>query len=200
MSQGKGTAGHGEEDWHRAILDAIPHPVFVVDRDVRIRDLNAAARQLCEQEREAVLQQRGGEVLHCLHSKDVAEGCGKGPRCKDCVIRNSVTACLDGQKTNRARTRVEFVAGAERQPMDLLVTANPLLREGEMLALLLLEDLTELLRLQAIVPICMMCKKIRSEEEYWLKVEEYFRAQAGLMFSHGLCPECAEKFRSQPFG
>lgn len=40
------------------------------------------------------------------------------------------------------------------------------------------------------LPICMYCKKIRTDEDYWQKLETFFSRNAGLMFSHGVCPEC----------
>lgn len=40
------------------------------------------------------------------------------------------------------------------------------------------------------LPICMYCKKIRTDEDYWQKLETFFSRNAGLMFSHGICPEC----------
>lgn len=180
--------------YYRTILDSIPIPVLVVDSDVRIRDLNDVALRFCCQAKEAIYRQRGGEVLHCLHSVDVPEGCGRGPYCENCVIRGSVTACLQGQTVNRKRTRLEFVEGPSRKPMELLITASPIPDSGEPLALLMIEDVTELLSLRALVPICMKCKKIRDDEQYWRGLEEYFHDQIGVDFSHGICPACVKQF------
>jgi len=190
-----------ENSYYRTILDAIPNPVLVVDVDVRIRDLNNAALRFCGQTKEAVYRQRGGEVLHCLRSLDVPEGCGRGPSCKDCIIRNSVNACLQGSKVNRERMTMELVDGASLKPTQLLITASPLPDSfapgGERLALLILEDVTELLSLRALLPICMKCKKIRDDEQYWREVEEYFHDQIGVDFSHGICPACVKQFYGQ---
>ena len=67
------------------------------------------------------------------------------------------------------------------------------------LALLMIEDVTELLSLRALIPICMMCKKIRDDEQYWHEVEEYFHDQIGVDFSHGLCPACVKKFNGENY-
>jgi PAS domain-containing protein len=72
------------------VLDALPSLIFVVDDDVRIQDVNAAAAEILTAERNTILKRRGGEVLNCLHSKDVTKGCGHAIPCSDCVIRNSV--------------------------------------------------------------------------------------------------------------
>jgi DNA-binding response OmpR family regulator len=48
-------------------------------------------------------------------------------------------------------------------------------------------------RLEAILPICSYCKKIREGKEYWRQVEEYLAEQTGTTFSHSICPDCYEK-------
>jgi phosphoserine phosphatase RsbU/P len=48
-------------------------------------------------------------------------------------------------------------------------------------------------RLQGLLPICMYCKKIRNDENYWQEVESYLAKFTQASFSHGVCPECYEK-------
>ncbi|BBA70063.1 diguanylate cyclase [Geobacter sulfurreducens] len=40
------------------------------------------------------------------------------------------------------------------------------------------------------LPICMYCKKIRSDDDYWQRLETFFCNHADIMFSHGICPDC----------
>lgn len=40
------------------------------------------------------------------------------------------------------------------------------------------------------LPICMYCKKIRSDNDYWQKLETFFCNHVDIMFSHGICPDC----------
>jgi phosphoserine phosphatase RsbU/P len=47
-------------------------------------------------------------------------------------------------------------------------------------------------QLQGILPICCYCKKIRNDQKYWQKVEEYISEHADVAFSHAICPECWE--------
>lgn len=177
----------------RTIFDAIPIPVFVVDEDVRILDLNGAAAQFCGQTRAGVYKRRGGEVLHCLHSADVPEGCGKGPLCGDCVIRNSVANCLEGQTTSRKIMNLQFSPKLAAKDLQILITASPMQNSGEKLAVVMIEDITEISTLKSLLPTCMMCKKVRDDKQFWTNVEEYFHEHAGVDFSHGICPACAEK-------
>jgi sigma-B regulation protein RsbU (phosphoserine phosphatase) len=48
-------------------------------------------------------------------------------------------------------------------------------------------------QLREILPICMYCKKIRNDQNYWQQVEAYFGKHAGTKFTHGFCPDCYEK-------
>jgi len=53
--------------------------------------------------------------------------------------------------------------------------------------------LEQIKTLRGIVPICSCCKKIRDDQGYWNQLETYVRDHTEAEFSHGLCPECAEK-------
>jgi diguanylate cyclase len=43
------------------------------------------------------------------------------------------------------------------------------------------------------LPICMFCKKIRVDTDYWEQVDAYFAKHIDVAFSHGICPECLEE-------
>jgi hypothetical protein len=53
--------------------------------------------------------------------------------------------------------------------------------------------LAEVKTLQAILPICSYCKKIRDDENYWQSVEAYISRHTNATFSHGICPSCFER-------
>ena len=55
------------------------------------------------------------------------------------------------------------------------------------------EALAHVKQLKGLLPICMFCKKIRNDENYWQKVEEYLVEHTEADFSHSICPECLEK-------
>lgn len=47
--------------------------------------------------------------------------------------------------------------------------------------------------LSGLLPICASCKKIRNDHGYWQQVEVYLCEHTDVDFSHGLCPECAQR-------
>ncbi len=48
--------------------------------------------------------------------------------------------------------------------------------------------------LSGFIPICAHCKKIRDDQGFWDQVESYIGKYADVEFTHGICPQCAEKY------
>jgi hypothetical protein len=61
-------------------------------------------------------------------------------------------------------------------------------------AILQLEDaFREVKKLSGLLPICSSCKNIRDDKGYWQQLENYLGEHSEAQFSHGLCPDCAQK-------
>ncbi len=62
----------------------------------------------------------------------------------------------------------------------------------------LIKDLQEALAsvksLSGLLPICASCKKIRDDQGYWSQVESYIQSHSDATFTHGICPDCIQKF------
>ncbi len=178
----------------REVFDAIPAMLLIVDDDVRILHLNATASSGLGLDLRNVRNKRGGEALHCVHSTEDPKGCGHAQACRDCVIRNSVANAIRGGKTYRKATRMEFVTGETKMELHLLVTASPFKHGEKAYVLLTLENVSDLVQLHSLLPICMHCKRIRNSEGYWNDVAVYLNQHLDVDFSHGLCEECRVKF------
>ena len=107
-------------------------------------------------------------------------------------------------KTTKEDVIVGLDAGADdymTKPFDL-GELQARLRVGERLLTLqanlannikqLQEALTQVNRLQGLLPICCYCKKIRDDKNYWQQVETYLGDHSSARFSHAICPECLE--------
>jgi PAS domain-containing protein len=176
-----------------SVLDAIPSYIFVVDDDVQVIGFNQAASQLLGENPELVIRRRAGDVLHCLHATEAVAGCGRAEFCRDCPVRNSVNESVRGHRVVRKRATMELLSEGRTLQMYLLVTTAPFTFKDKSLVLLILEDISELMALKSILPICAKCKSIRDDQEYWQCVEEYFKRHLDLDFSHGLCPQCVKE-------
>jgi DNA-binding response OmpR family regulator len=55
-------------------------------------------------------------------------------------------------------------------------------------------ELTERVRsLEGILPMCAYCRRIRDEGGAYQSLEDFVSDKTPAQFSHGICPECAEK-------
>jgi CheY-like chemotaxis protein len=57
----------------------------------------------------------------------------------------------------------------------------------------ILKFTAEIRQLKELIPICVYCRHVRDEENYWQQVETYIQKETGSRFSHGACPDCCEK-------
>lgn len=53
--------------------------------------------------------------------------------------------------------------------------------------------LNDVKQLRGLLPICSYCNKIRNDNDYWEQVESYISRNAGVEFSHSICPACYKK-------
>jgi PAS domain-containing protein len=176
----------------RAIFDAYPSPTFLVDADVSILLANRAARELLAHEPGASIPLlRYGEALHCLGGDE--GGCGRSACCRRCVVRTSVGDALARGAVHRSRAFMQRHLGGRLVDAWYLVSAAPLEVGGRRLAVLTLEDVTELARLKSLLPMCAGCRKVRDDDNYWQSLEGYLKAQLDVDFTHGFCEECVER-------
>ncbi len=71
-----------------------------------------------------------------------------------------------------------------------ITDAKRLEEEREQLVRELRNALAEVKTLQAILPICSYCRRVRDDENYWDTVESYISRHTSTLFSHSICPSC----------
>jgi sigma-B regulation protein RsbU (phosphoserine phosphatase) len=98
---------------------------------------------------------------------------------------------LTGKSPNDDNQREAIEAGVDdflTKPLDLqeiwmrLRVAERILRFA-----------TQVSQLEAFLPICGYCKKIRDDQNYWQQIEGYINARTGTDFSHSVCPDCYQR-------
>jgi DNA-binding response OmpR family regulator len=45
--------------------------------------------------------------------------------------------------------------------------------------------------LSGLIPICMHCKHVRDDQNYWQTIERFLHRHTEIKLSHGVCPKCA---------
>ena len=58
----------------------------------------------------------------------------------------------------------------------------------------LLDLQAEVHQLQGMLPICSYCKRIRNDDNLWTQVEAYVSEHSDADFTHGICPQCEDKY------
>ncbi|MBX9622599.1 MAG: hypothetical protein K2X82_02180, partial [Gemmataceae bacterium] len=76
--------------------------------------------------------------------------------------------------------------GVARKVVELQAALAARVRELE-------EALAQVKQLQALLPICAYCKKIRDDANYWQQVDSYLVNHSGIRFTHGICPDCLDR-------
>jgi PAS domain S-box-containing protein len=106
--------------------------------------------------------------------------------CRGRLIDNNVYP-VQGPQGNVERLAILGIDVTERKRAEA---------EREQLILDHLDALSRIKTLHGLLPICASCKKIRDDEGYWSQLEAYLSEHTDATFSHGICPECAQKFYS----
>jgi CRP-like cAMP-binding protein len=65
--------------------------------------------------------------------------------------------------------------------------------EKEKLIADLEKALQKVTRLGGLLPICVVCKKVRDDQGYWKQLEAYVQEHSGAEIQHSICAECSEK-------
>jgi hypothetical protein len=129
--------------------------------------------------------------------------------CLGCVF---IVFCLDVTKNltwfdgvpilgRDSRVRSEIASPAVMVAIASFPAASYLMMQEILLAKRQLDEQVEKLqealrhvqRLQGLLPICMYCHKIWTDEKSWQQIELYISEHSDATFTHGLCPECARK-------
>ena len=95
---------------------------------------------------------------------------------------------LTSREADHANQREAIEAGVDdflKKPLDLQELWMRL-RVSERI----LRYATQVQQLEAFLPICSYCKKVRDDQNYWQQIEGYINARTGSEFSHSVCPDC----------
>jgi PAS domain S-box-containing protein len=181
-----------------SIIDALPHPFYVIDAETyEIKLANYAAYQ--------------GELPECPTCHELSHKSDSPCSSSDhpCPLEKVKQT---GQPVTQEHRHCDPTGGCR----DVEVHGFPIFDEkGKLVQMIeycidiserkqasrdrdaLIADLRQALHevktLSGLLPICSSCKKIRDDKGYWNNLEMYISEHSGAEFSHSICPECAQK-------
>lgn len=178
------------ESFIKIIFDTIPAWVFVLDTEWRVNAVNKAARDFSGCTEEKSYLKKCGNVIGCIHQNADPRGCGFSQYCSTCIVRNTAFESIQGTVTRRAKGKLEVVSG---KVLNVLVSSSPFEYEGHKFSVTIIEDVSLIVELQGLIPICASCKRIRDDKGYWNRVEMYIEEHSEAEFTHDICADCVKK-------
>ena len=133
-----------QDEFLKNMFQSIPCGVLIVDSDRRVRAVNNIVEKTFSTPLVEIINRRGGEALRCIHAFKNPEGCGFAEECRSCQVRNTALDAIAGEKIHRNKAKAQLYINGKPQSLDFLVSAAPFDYGGERLAIVILEDITEL--------------------------------------------------------
>jgi PAS domain S-box-containing protein len=180
------------------VINALPHPFTVIDADTyELRLANKAAHSGRLAERLTCHQLSHQSVLPCSGADH--------PCPLEKVKATGLPVTMEHTHFNADGLRRDFevlgfpivdATGKISQMIEYCIDISErkqAVNEREQLIRKLQAALQEVKTLSGMLPICSSCKKIRDDQGYWNNLEIYISDHSDALFSHGICPECAER-------
>ena len=203
------------------ILDSVPALIFYKDRDNRFLRVNRAFCDIMGMAREELEGRAMNDIYPPEQAeafwKDDLEVIGSGRPKRDIVEpvnSQGRTLWVQTDKIPYRDSRGDIIGiigfsldiTARKKAEDALRAAHAeeqrMRRGQEQLVEQLKAALEKIRTLDSLLPVCAVCKKIRDENGEWQFMENYISSRTSAKFTHGYCPECAEKLqkdiRSRP--
>jgi PAS domain S-box-containing protein len=177
---------------YRQIFDNMTDGVYVVDQDQKIQFWNRAAELITGFPTDEVIGK-------ALDKTGIRYEDDRGNPLQP--FEYPVTLCL---QEKRVVTKIFSIKAKDNRKIPVEESASPLFNNDKLKgAVVTLKDISNCIktveqrlrweRKEKLIPICGWCKKIRKDENYWEQLETYLTNEGFGLFTHGMCPSCAEK-------
>ncbi len=186
----------------RDITSHLAEGLYVMDLNGKITFMNPEAANLLGRSMDELNE--GGHFL--IHNRKAD---GTPLPLEECRMHNVIRTGIRFVSTEEVFTRKDGTV------FPIAVVSSPLFEEGKIVGsvtafrdisrqkeleqdrdqlILAYRDALERVKtLKGFIPICSSCKKIRNDSGFWSQIEAYISEHSDVEFSHGICPDCAQK-------
>jgi PAS domain S-box-containing protein len=159
----------------RALFEDAPVGIVVVDRNMRIVDINDA---YCKMLGYTEAEMMGRLIPDVTHPDD---------RQRDAEF---VPLLLSGEVPRYKAEKRYIGKNGEVIWAEIAVTALLDKSGVSQYVFSMARNITDRRALQGMLPVCTSCKKVRDPQGLWNELETYLRTRAAAKVEETLCPEC----------
>lgn len=146
-----------QESFLKNLFEAIPCGLLIIDSKRRVQAINNVLEMTLGISSTLIVNKLGGEALNCITALKKEDSCGSSEECQTCQIRRTAEDALYGKQIHRRRAKMRLIVNGDIRDFQLLLSAAPFAHDGEKLAIILLEDMTELNELR---------KRLKTEQSF----------------------------------
>lgn len=159
--------------------------IYYVNRDGRIEFWNKGVEYITGYKAEEVKGKRCDEVIFFVDDS--------GKRLD--LEQYPVSQCL--KETKNIIKSLPLI-GKDNKKREVEESVFPVYKKGSIIgAISLLRDAKTFAEVrdqrESLIPICAWCKKIKISDDIWQQIETYLTESGFGVFTHGMCPDCAQK-------
>ncbi len=194
-------------EWFSTILASIGDAVIATDINGIVTFINHIAQDLSGWNKENVRGKLLTDIFKSINNRSIKEESFFSK-----VINSGVSVALDDYKLIKRDGSEAHIAGniAPIRNANSEILGSALVISKKLEEPLSEKDRKKLINMPAetvgklkngkrLIPICAACKNIRDQKGYWNELEQYISDQFGVMFTHGMCPECSKEYYPQLF-
>lgn len=182
-----------QSEFLKVLFNVIPALSFVIDPEGNVHNINNSAKIFLNISKDFNIPQKAGAVMRCIQAKGTPDDCGSTPSCKKCILRQTGMNAINGKAVNRAKGKLEIELDGKHKTIYFMASSAPFNYKGLNMAIILVEDISDIIFLKGLIPICSSCKEIRADDGYWKRIETYIEDLTDVEFTHDFCPKCIKK-------
>ncbi|NUM36982.1 MAG: HAMP domain-containing histidine kinase [Candidatus Brocadiae bacterium] len=127
------------------LINSITSAVFLVDKEIRIQNVNNSFYTLFQSSEACTIGERCGNAIGCVYPKEEKKECGKTSHCNKCELRESLLKSFTEQiPTYRKKLAREFYIDEIKKIKYLQFSNLYINYNNEEMILIVVDDITEL--------------------------------------------------------
>ena len=186
------------------LFESAPEGIALLDNNGNAHDVNRAFARLFGISKEKLIGHDVVAMITSSGSKDEVRTALKAVMNGENVRLESLRLSRGGQQIDVSLIAVPVDSGGGTNMAYVLCQDITLKKRGdrekEVLIRQLQKALAEVKTLGGLLPICAWCKKIRDDQGYYHQIETFIANHSEATFTHGICPDCREKFDRDAVG